>query len=532
MAVGMRLAAHPPSALHVQRAVYVESTPMTDSFAPTQALLRECLEYPGQTLETLRGVVSVTSASMIASWLKGETTPKRPSDWAVFQRRLETHLGKLTLRGADANLCDSRWAERFRAYCTERKVTPESVAAEVGANEWHGRRWHRWGEVPLERYRGAVARTVGYDFDASTLWRAVSIAAREFRQPFPKSLHALHALVDQEDARLEDFHRVIHGAIVAARTRGGVTSRRLAHHVGSTKACVTAFSARSAEQLNYSAPAIAAMLVGLAKYTAELDAQQVGEGSDGIQRALEELRARPKPPVNAPTKGRTTVRWDRIESTLGEGSHRLLRYRCPNGEFAAVVLVRFCIACEQSRKTTAELVAATGLKENRLSSWLNGRRLPDEQMLGRLQHALERVEGKRAARAVPSREDRPLLRPKLPLPTAAARPVPPVDPLAVTSAPVPTEGAADILIGVASTLRGVRAMRRAGWDPGAMERGHLITIARSAMEIGGLTPEDLKSKPPVAASGDGSAAVAAVQEVLPNLRPGTPKANADAKRRS
>ncbi|MDO8599689.1 MAG: hypothetical protein Q7S02_06305 [bacterium] len=494
---------------------------MPDSFAPTQALLRECLEYPGQTNETLRGVVGVSSASMIASWLSGETAPKRPGDWPVIHRKLDTHLGRLKLRGADPNLCDERWAECFRAYCAANDTTPEIVASTLDAHEWHGRRWYRFGEIPIDRHRGAVAQFVDFDFGTSVYRRAVVTAMRDLGESFPAPLSDLTQLNEQQpDAHAEDFHRVVRNAMLTARSRGGVTSKRLAHLIGTTKGCVDAFISRSAEQMNYSAFAIGAMLVGLAKYTKVLDEEQRDVGTDVVAQALAELQGRPKSHPSTPTKGRTTVRWDRIEALLKKGSHRSLRYRCPSGESASVVYVRFCIACEQTRRTTDELVTATGFKENRLSSWLNGRRFPDASMLGRLEQALEKVGGKRTPRAAPPHEEHapaPSVALPLPAPMPAARPTPSPESVVAASVPILTDGASDVLVGAASTMRGLRAMHRAGWRPDAGAREHLITIARTALDISGLTPEDLKPKPIVSASGEGSAAVAAVRDVLPQL---------------
>lgn len=491
---------------------------MVDSFTPTQALLRECLEYPGQSYETLKGVLGLSSASMIASWLRGETTPKRPSDWPVIHRKIEAHLGRLKIKGADPNLCDPQWAERFRAYCTEHNLTPEEVASTLDVSERHGRRWHQWGEVPVDRHRGTIAEMTGFDFVASVYRRAIVAAAKTFGKPFPTSLASLMALVEQSDARADDFHRVIHDALIDARTRGGVTSKKLANHLGTTKGCVEAFVSRSTNQMNYGAIALASMLVGLATYVTQIDAQLGAGGGSGAARALAELRSRPKPPSSGPVKARTTVRWDRIEEALERGTHRSLRYRCPSGEFAAVVLIRFCIAYEQSRRTTTEFAAATGFSESRLGTWFNGRRLPDESMLGRLEQALEKIGGKRAPRTAPPHEDH-VPAPAAAPPTSAARPTPPAAPPppivdveehaprtdahgSADDSMMPVEGVSEFTAAALTLMFGLqRAVRDGNWQPSPTAVKHLRQIAQIAAEVGGLTADDLRVTAPIVVQG-------------------------------
>jgi len=265
----------------------------------------------------------------------------------------------------------------------------------------------------------------------------------------------------------------------------------------------------------YNAASIAGVIVGLARYIIahhdQFSTSAIG-ATDATRQALELLTRRPPRPRGS-TKGRTTVRWERIERELRKGTHRFLGYRCPNGEFAALVLVRFCIACERSRLTTRELCVRTGLRSHRLGSWLNGRVLPDFSMLEQLQNALERLEGRAADPTPASAESSAAL-----VATRAAHRAPPEP-----AAPVPTDGAADILVGMASTARGLRAMYRAGWRPDGTSREHLIAVAQTAMEVGGLTHADLTSKATVSVADASAPAFRAVLDAFSPPRRGRRK---------
>lgn len=474
---------------------------MGASFEPTRALLRECLGYPGQSYETLRRTLGVSSDSMIGSWLVGRTTPRNERDWPTIHRKLEAHLSALRRREPDPSTCDAAWRDHFRAYCASARTTPQAVAEQLGVNEWHGCRWHEWGEVPIERARSPLAKATGYDFDAAVFPRAHAAATQQFGRSLPAPL-------DRAETA-----QALHDAIREIRRRSGLTTAALAKRARVRASQLEGLGSRpAATQKSYAPASIAEVIVGLARYVTahpdRFDASSESGAPAAIARAREILERRPTRP-KGPAKGRTTVHWDRIEEHFTrQATHRFFGYRCPNGEFAAVVFVQLCIAYEQSRLTTNDASQRTGINTNRLSDWFNGRSLPDFQTLEELQRAVERLEG-RATSAAPARAAR------------AAEPV--VAPAASAAspelaAPVPTDGASDILVGMASTARGLRAMHRAGWRPDGTAREHLIAIMKTAMEVGGLTPADLQPKLMTAAPDDRSPAVEAFREIAPNLR--------------
>lgn len=474
---------------------------MGASFEPTRALLRECLGYPEQSYDTLRRALGVSSDSMIGSWLVGKTTPRNERDWTTIHRKLEAHLSALRRRGSDPSTCDAAWRDHFRAYCASVRTTPQAVSEQLGVNEWHGCRWHEWGEVPIERARSPLAKATGYDFDAAVFPRAHAAATQRFGHPLPAPL-------DRAETA-----QALHDAIREIRRRSGLTTAALAKRARVRASKLEGLGSRpAATQKSYAPASIAEVIVGLARYVTahpdRFDASSESGAPAAIARAREILERRPTRP-KGPAKGRTTVRWDRIEQYFTRrATHRFFGYRCPSGEFAAVMFVRLCIAYEQSRLTTNGASQRTGINTNRLSDWFNGRSLPDFQTLERLQQALERLDGRAAT-------------------TAPAGAAPAAEPVAVaaitTPSPelviqVPTDGAADILVGMASTARGLRAMHRAGWRPDGTAREHLIAVATTAMEIGGLTSDDLQPKSPTVAAAGRSPAVAALREIMPNLR--------------
>lgn len=478
---------------------------MEATFEPTRALLRECLEYPGQSYETLRRVVGASVASMISGWLDGRATPKRPRDWPTFHRKLEAHRQQLERHGADPTRCDDHWKDRFEAYCRSEGVTPEAFAKRVGASEWHGVRWHRWGEVPIDRARSAVIKATGYDFDAAVFPRAHAAATQQFGRSLPAPLD--HAETAQ----------ALHDAIGEIRQRSGLTIAALAKRARVRESQLAELGSRpvATQQLNRPT-SIAAVIVGLARYVTahpeRFDASSESGAPAAIARAREILERRPARPKGS-VKGRTTVHWDRIEKYFTRrGTHRFFGYRCPNGEFAAVVFVRLCIAYEQSRLTTNDASQRTGINTSRLSTWLNGRSLPDFPMLEQLQQAVERLEGRATSAALARASSAE------PVATPAAASVAPVPSAVAPATPAPTDGAADILVGMASTARGLRAMHRAGWRPDGTAREHLIAITKTAMEVGGLTSADLQPKLMTAAPDGRSPAVEAFREIAPNLR--------------
>lgn len=480
---------------------------MGASFELVRALLRECLEYPGQSFTTIAEAVGCKNRSIAQSWMNGRATPKRHQDWSRIQDRVRRHLAMLQRTGTNLEHCDTNWRDQLLAHLRTHALTPEAFAESVGTSGWHGRRWAKFGEIPHDAARPKIERKIDFDFTASVYRRSVAVARQRYGKPLPASFGAIERAVADHPADPAVMHRAIHDLVVELRKRGGVTTTQLATAASSPKGCAQSFTSSSAAQMSYGAGAVAAFLVGLARYADALDARHVSSDDDSVARALDLLRKRPAPSSGAPGQ-RMHVRWDRIERVLRDGTHRGLRYRCPNGESAAIMLIRFCIAYEQSSLTTSEAVRASGIPSNRLGRWLNGLSLPDTAMLPELQAAVERFEGH--GDAAPS-----VLATESPAePAAALAAAAPPEP----ATPVPTDGASDILVGMASTARGLRAMHRAGWRPDGTSREHLIAVAQTAMEVGGLTPDDLQPKSPAAAPAGRSPAVAAFREIVPNLR--------------
>lgn len=491
---------------------------MANSFAPTRALLRECLEYPGQSYETLRIVLGVKSASMVPSWIEGKAVPKRPQDWPQIHAKIQRHLSMLKRRGADVELCDSEWRQCFTVFLRQCGKTAENVAADVGAAEWHGLRWERYGEIPFDMVRPKLAERTGFNFTRSAYRRSVLVARERFRAALPAPLDTADRLAADLSATAEQFHEAIRAAVVAVRERSGKTTGALARAIGSSAPCVDYFAGRMRNRLSYQTGMIATMLVGLARYVTEhpeqFDATEPSVATAAIARALEILTQRPSRPKGS-VRGRTTVCWDRIEEHLHSGTHRFFRYRCPNGEFAAVVFVRFAIAYEQSRWTTAQAAERLEINAHRLGEWFNGRSLPDVIALPKLEEALDRFEGKRAQRPPPREAPAAALLVASPPP-----PAPPVaKPTSVEAAPTtaPTDGASDFVIAMASIGRGLRQQYRAGWRPDEASRRHLLGVTQSLMNIGRFTAEDLEPKQAITVSGEGSPAVDAVRELIPQL---------------
>jgi|GEM_PF-3834779 len=509
---------------------------MANSFEPTRALLRECLEYPGESYATLRAVVGVGATSVITGWLNMGAAPKRQSDWPAVHRKLESHLVALKRRGADSETCDLEWRTRFTAYLHRERVTAADFAVAVGTTARHGARWERFGEIPLDLVRSEVERRIGFDFACSAYRRSVRVARERFRAAFPPPLDAVERVVTDPSATAEQIHAEIQRAVVAVRERSGKTSRMLASEIEASHSCVGYFCGKMRTHLSYGAGAIAGMLVGLARYIDAHPEQFIGTdqriAATAVARALEILTARPQRPKGS-MKEHTTVRWDRIAEQLRAGTHRFLGSRCRGGELAAVVFVRLCIAYEQSRLTTAQAVARLGLSAHQLAGWFNGRTFPDYTMLPRLEELFERLEGKRAQpsslREVQSGEAEFVpfngVHPSLPLEeTAAAAHVPALAP-APSSVPaseaVPVVGGApDFVIAMASMCRGLEAMRKAGWRPSEANRRHLASIARAAVELGGLTASDFDqqqgSEPVV--GGEDSPAMRALRDAFSQLR--------------
>lgn len=475
---------------------------MAESFEAIRALLRECLEYPGQSFTTLAAVVGCKHRSIAQGWVDGKTIPKRRQDWPRIQSRVRRHLEALQRIGADPERCDADWRDQLQAYLRAHDLTPEAFAERVGTSGWHGRRWAKFGEIPHDAARPKIERMMSHDFTASVYRRALAAARQQYGKPFPAALGVIEQVVSDPAATSVAVHCAIHDLVVELRKRGGVTTEQLAKATNSTKGCAQCFASRSAKQMSYGAGAVAAFLVGLARYADTLDARHVPSDDDDVARALELLQKRPASPADVPMK-RMHVRWDRIEQTLREGTHRGLRYRCPNGESAAVMLIRCGIAYERTRLTTDEAVRTSGIPLNRLGRWLSGLSLPDAAVLPELQAAVERFEG-HASEGVRSVAD--------PVPTSFAPALPAAEPTAVH-----TEGANDILIGMASTARGLRAMHRAGWRPDGTARTHLSTTAQIAMEVGGLTPADLAPKSTAVVPAGPSSALDALREIIPTL---------------
>lgn len=461
---------------------------MGASFEPTRALIRECLGYPGESYETLRRVVGASAASMIGGWLDGKSTPKRPHDWPVIHRKLEAHRQQLERHGADSTRCDDSWRGHFQAYCERNGVEPSAFAKRVGAPEWHGRRWHHWGEVPIDRARSAVAKATGYDFDAAVFPRAYAAATQQFGRSLPAPLD--HAETAQ----------ALHDAIREIRRRSGLTTAALAKRARVRASQLEGLGSRpAATQKSYGTVSIAEVIVGLARYVTahpdRFDASSESGAPAAIARAREILERRPARP-KGPAKGRTTVHWDRIEQHFTRrATHRFFGYRCPNGEFAAVMFVQLCIAYEQSRLTTNDASQRTGIGTNRLSSWLNGRALPDFPTLEQLQQAVERLEGRATSAAAPAGVTA-VVRATGPV---VARAAPAASP--ELAAPVPTDGAGEFTAGVLTIAFGLKRAHDAGWRPSAAGRDHLRQIARIALEVGDLGPGDLTPREPVAVPG-------------------------------
>lgn len=480
---------------------------MAASFESTRALLRECLNYPGQSYGTITRAIGGRHPSMVRSWIDGKTTPKRQQDWPRIQKRVRRCLTALQHTGADPELCDADWSAYLERYLADHQLTAEAFAQSVGTTDWHGRRWVKFGEVPHDAARPSVERRTGFNFTVSAYRRAVAAARAQLGHAFPSPLDAVETAAVNPGVSAAVLHDGIRAALADARKRSGVTTAQLARKTGSTHPCVDFFSSKLRDRIQYSAGMLATLLVGLSRYLPTLPTSD----GDPLGDALALLQQRPPPPRGVSRRHRTTVRWDRLETTFRKGTHRLLRYRCPNGEPMATMLVRFCIAYEQSRLKTRDAFAQTSIAVSRLGSWLNGRVLPDFPMLEQLERAVERLEGRATSATAPAGV------------TAAARAAEPAAAPAVAAAspepaaPVPTDGAGDILVGAASTLRGIRAMRRAGWNPDGAAREHLIAIARVAMEVGGLTPADLEHRSVLAVSGDRSPAVAAFREIAPTI---------------
>jgi transcriptional regulator with XRE-family HTH domain len=487
---------------------------MAASFEQTRALLRECLEYPGQSFTTLAKVARCKHRSMVQSWIDGETVPKSRQDWPRIGQRVRRHLESLRSAGADPEHCDAGWRERLQAYLREHGLTPDAFATSVGTSPWHGRRWAKFGEVPHDAAMPKISRLINYDFDASAFCRAYAVATQRLGQSMPAPLAGA------------DSAQALRDAIVEIRTRSGLTIPALAKRARLRASQLEGLGSRhggAQRQKLYGVRTIAEVIVQLARYVLahpEHFAASSGGAPAAIEQALAVLAHRPTRP-KGPVKGRTTVRWDRMERSLRTGSHRFFGYRCPNGTFAAVVFVRFCIAYEQSGCTTRDAAQRTGISTGRLGDWLNGRVLPDFPMLGELQRAVERLEGRvgapaamMATGAVPAGAAPPAEAAAAP----AAVPAAPVPPAAEPTAVPLTDGASDILVGMASTARGLRAMHRAGWRPDAAGREHLTTIVRTAMEVGGLTAEDLKPKATIPVADASAPAVRAAFDAFPHLR--------------
>jgi hypothetical protein len=161
--------------------------------------------------------------------------------------------------------------------------------------------------------------------------------------------------------------------------------------------------------------------------------------------------------------------------------------------------VRFAIAYERADCTTHEAAMRTGLRADIIQSWLRARVFPDVRSIAALAHAVEQLEAFAVSRE--SNAGAPAARVSRPRPERRApAPVPP-SPSEHASESTPSHGAHDILVGMASMSRGLRVMRRSGWCPDDAARAHCAEIARTFMDIGGLTAEDLAPRRPVVVGG-------------------------------
>lgn len=462
------------------------------SFEPTRKLMRQCLEFPGQSYRSL-GRLLGENDSTIQGWLAKENppSPKRASSWSRIREMIQAHHDRLLATGADMERCDRDWSTHLIAHLAKTGQKPEEFARDCGASDWHGRRWVRFGEIPHDRARTSAAGFTKYDFAAATYRQAIRIAQAHLGKPLPAPLNTLERFPGLRSVSQKDMHDAIRSAMNEIRERGGLTQHQLANKCNATFECVSAFSGSSHERIQYGVSPISRLIIGLARFADQLNESGVGSTNDAISAALGNLQSRPRISTDAPHR-RTNVRWDRIEAVLKKG-HRCFQYHCPSGAPAPVVLVRFCIAYEQSMRTLEDVESLTGIKQNSMRTWLNGRGFPEPQSLAALEEALGRLQKGGQAPVPPAKSS-----------TRSTSVPPPLTTPAEDTAAMQS-GIDDVVISVASAAHGLAKMARRGMSVTPASQSHLHRAILNLMIVGGFSPEDLVERIPISVSSSATA---------------------------
>ncbi|MDO8463554.1 MAG: hypothetical protein Q7S96_04800 [bacterium] len=458
---------------------------MEDGFEPIRALIRECLEYPGVTQDQIKELLHLKYATIVHGWLHRGTKHKRQKEWPGMQDKVQRYrdrlLRDLKRHGPLPEDCDRAWQEHCSAFLDRERMSAERFAEHCGVPDYQVRRWQRFGEVPGDRQRARVEELTVYAFEPRYILRAVECARMRFLSPLPRPLDDI------------GDRAVLAGVLRAIRDGAGLTTEIFAQqaNVSKLRLDVLMSGAAAKARIHLRVENIADVLCGVAHYLTRTPYVEINALHDnGCARALEMIRNRPTMPKAWQIIPRGRVAWVRISQFLGEGTHPNLRYRSTQGERLAILLVRFCIAYEQSGETPVTVAQHSDLTQNSIMSWIRGRVLPGPQQIEALHKAIAWLEDEdKSASPVAN-----ALTEALPRAHAAEIGGPPArvdDAVEVPDDHTPTDGAYDILVGIASIMRGLKQMSRAGWKPDARARRIIVTTMRDLAAIGELTDADI-----------------------------------------